>query len=237
MELTKLSNTELLAKCEELGINKCKSKNKGELIDLINSKIQTKKKVELIIKEDDHDHYEEKLPFTKKETENYNRQKDKCIFKTPEEEYEWAKKQKKTCSKCLTEKILSDFNGNTSGTDAFDKNGYRLRRPECKICTKNVSIGKTEAKKKAKELGISYVAPEGTLCEVCNKPPSVGNCMVFDHCHVNNIFRGYCCNSCNRSIGVLGDNVDGLLKVMDYLLKTEKSKIIQNEEGKLIKII
>ena len=84
----------------------------------------------------------------KKETENYNRQKDKCIFKTPEEEYEWAKKQKKTCSKCLTEKILSDFNGNTSGTDAFDKNGYRLRRPECKICTKNVSIGKTEAKKK-----------------------------------------------------------------------------------------
>ena len=71
MELTKLSNTELLAKCEELGINKCKSKNKGELIDLINSKIQTKKKVELIIKEDDHDHYEEKLPFTKKETENY----------------------------------------------------------------------------------------------------------------------------------------------------------------------
>ena len=61
--------------------------------------------------------------------------------------------------------------------------------------------------------------------------------MVFDHCHVNNIFRGYCCNSCNRSIGVLGDNVDGLLKVMNYLLKTEKSKIIQNEEGKLIKII
>jgi sialic acid synthase SpsE len=36
MELTKLSKTELLAKCEELGITKCKSKNKGELIELIN---------------------------------------------------------------------------------------------------------------------------------------------------------------------------------------------------------
>jgi DNA (cytosine-5)-methyltransferase 1 len=54
MELTKLSKTELLAKCEELGIKKCKSKNKCELIDLINNtKTQTKKKVELIIEDDD----------------------------------------------------------------------------------------------------------------------------------------------------------------------------------------
>ena len=198
--------------------------------------VSKKTKIKLIIEEDDN--YNEKTPsFTEKEIKNYDRQKDKCIFKTPEDEYKWAKTQKKTCSKCLTEKILSDFNGNTSGTDAFDKNGYRLRRPECNICTKNVSKGKTEAKKKAKELGISYVAPEGTLCAVCNKPSSSGNCMVFDHCHINNIFRGYCCNSCNRSIGVLGDNVDGLLKAINYLLKTEKSKIIQNEEGELIKII
>jgi len=36
MDLTKLSKPELLEKCEELGITKCKSKNKCELIDLIN---------------------------------------------------------------------------------------------------------------------------------------------------------------------------------------------------------
>jgi DNA adenine methylase len=52
MDLTKLSKTKLLEKCEELSIKKCKSKNKGELIDLINVKIQPKKKVELA-KEDD----------------------------------------------------------------------------------------------------------------------------------------------------------------------------------------
>ena len=40
MDLIKLSKSELLAKCEELGISKCKSKNKSELIDLINSKDQ-----------------------------------------------------------------------------------------------------------------------------------------------------------------------------------------------------
>jgi DNA (cytosine-5)-methyltransferase 1 len=35
MDLTKFSKTELLKKCEELGIKKCKSKNKGKLIELI----------------------------------------------------------------------------------------------------------------------------------------------------------------------------------------------------------
>jgi DNA (cytosine-5)-methyltransferase 1 len=36
MDLTKLSKTKLLEKCEELGITKCKSKNKCKLIELIN---------------------------------------------------------------------------------------------------------------------------------------------------------------------------------------------------------
>ena len=35
MNLTKLLRTELLEKCEELGITKCKSKKKGELVELI----------------------------------------------------------------------------------------------------------------------------------------------------------------------------------------------------------
>jgi DNA (cytosine-5)-methyltransferase 1 len=34
-ELTKLSKKELLEKCEELGITRCKSKNKGDIIELI----------------------------------------------------------------------------------------------------------------------------------------------------------------------------------------------------------
>ena len=58
MDLTKLSKPELLAKCEELGINKCKSKNKGELIEHINQKQTTTqtiplKKIEFIIEDKD----------------------------------------------------------------------------------------------------------------------------------------------------------------------------------------
>lgn len=42
MDLIKLTKKELLNKCNELGIKKCKSKNKVELIKLINNKIKIK---------------------------------------------------------------------------------------------------------------------------------------------------------------------------------------------------
>jgi len=41
MDLTKLLRQELLVKCQELGITKCKSKNKSELIELLSSKQAT----------------------------------------------------------------------------------------------------------------------------------------------------------------------------------------------------
>ena len=50
MDLTKLLKTELLLRCEELGITKCKCKNKNEIIELINNKINNKiKEPEFII--------------------------------------------------------------------------------------------------------------------------------------------------------------------------------------------
>ena len=52
MDISKMSKLELLEKCKELGITKCSSKNKGELIDLINSKTHTKKKAEILIEDD-----------------------------------------------------------------------------------------------------------------------------------------------------------------------------------------
>ena len=44
MDLIKLSKRELLVKCEENGIKKCKSKNKEELINLTKNKPVEKKK-------------------------------------------------------------------------------------------------------------------------------------------------------------------------------------------------
>ena len=52
MELTKLSKKELLVKCDEMGITKCKSKGKEELIKLITpteKKNETKRSYDLYI--------------------------------------------------------------------------------------------------------------------------------------------------------------------------------------------
>ena len=56
MDLSQLSKTELLAKCEEFGFTKCKSKNKYELIEIIHSKNSIEpKNVEVILVNNDYD--------------------------------------------------------------------------------------------------------------------------------------------------------------------------------------
>lgn len=177
------------------------------------------------------------ITFTANERELYSKQKDKSKFKTPEEEYKYALQNEKECSKCRSIKDLTEYAGNTSGSDAFDKNGYRLRRPECKDCTKEADKGKKEAMKLAKELGIPYKAPEGTKCALCGKLPKKGDELVFDHCHKKKAFRGYLHNSCNRALGVLGDDVSGIINCINYLNKHEKKNITQNKNTGDLEII
>ena len=66
MDLIKLSKGELLEKCEKLGITKCKSKNKSEIINILNlnlknTKTNTEKKntIKLIIEEDEDEEEED----------------------------------------------------------------------------------------------------------------------------------------------------------------------------------
>ena len=53
---------------------------------------------------------------------------------------------------------------------------------------------------------------------------------MFDHCHKTNTFRGYLHNSCNRSLGVLGDDNEGILRAFNYVNKYKKKLIIQNKD-------
>ena len=171
--------------------------------------------------------------ITENERQLYIKQKDKANFNSAEEEFEYALGQEKQCSKCGEMKTLTEYGGNTSGRDAFDKSGFRLRRPECKDCNRKANSGKNEAKKLAEKMGIPYKAPHGTKCAICGKPEKKGDGLVFDHCHITNTFRGYLHNSCNRSMGTLGDNVESLLNVVNFLNNTENRIIIQDNNGKM----
>lgn len=154
--------------------------------------------------------------ITSKERSHYIGCKKTLQFPTPEAELAWARTQTKKCSKCHETLSLSYFNGNTSGADAFNRDGYRLRRPECRNCTSIAAAGKSAAAATAKRLGMSTKAPEGTPCELCGDTDSI----VFDHDHDTNTFRGWLCDSCNRSIGGLGDDVSGLVTALNYLIRT-----------------
>ena len=71
-----------------------------------------------------------------------------------------------------------------------------------------------------KHYGISleqYFERLGTNCEVCGKDET----LCYDHCHTTGSFRGTLCRSCNKAIGQLGDNYQGLLKAAQYLKRFE----------------
>jgi hypothetical protein len=53
-------------------------------------------------------------------------------------------------------------------------------------------------------------------CEIC------GSCkrLVFDHDHISMKPRGILCDSCNKGLGLLGDNEDSIQRTLAYLGKT-----------------
>jgi hypothetical protein len=126
MDLTKLTKTELLDKCEELGIKKCKSKNKGELIDLINVKTQSKKKVELIIEEDKE--YNNNDAEDDTETIDENIALCKGLFPVPQ----YLGSKTKYIDYILkyippdVESVLDAFSGSGIVSYNFKKNGYKV---------------------------------------------------------------------------------------------------------------
>jgi hypothetical protein len=50
-------------------------------------------------------------------------------------------------------------------------------------------------------------------CQICGNMEE----LCYDHCHSTMKFRGILCRGCNRSLGQLGDNLDGIKKVVAYL--------------------
>lgn len=165
--------------------------------------------------------------FTKTQSQHYLNYSGKTKFSSLEEEYEWSKTQSKKCNTCGKTLALTEFRVNTSGAQPFNKDGIRYRRGNCLQCGKNQNIGKNNAIKKAKDNGILTKAPKGTTCEICGR----SGVIVFDHDHKTEEFRGFICDPCNRSIGILsvssgGSDIGGLITTLNYMLKYNNIKDI-----------
>ena len=144
-------------------------------------------------------------------------------FKNKEEEDEHARTHTRTCTKCNAEKPLTEFENNTSGRQPFDKHGDRLKRPECRDCSRAAKKGLADAKRAAKKAGIATTPSEHDVCAICNKKGDDRHGLVFDHDHASNKFRGWLCDPCNRSMGGgHGDKLETLTARFAYICRTDK---------------
>ena len=56
-------------------------------------------------------------------------------------------------------------------------------------------------------------------CAICGKPPQ-RKFLEVDHCHRTNYVRGLLCRRCNLGLKEFDDNIERLLKAVEYLRRT-----------------
>mgnify|MGYP002641437606 FL=1 len=105
--------------------------------------------------------------------------------------------------------------------------GYRNQCYNCKTTdnsTASIKYSKLahQAKKRYDCTAQEYTERMLTsnVCEICGKTAEeTKDSLCYDHDHSTMEFRGVLCRGCNRSLGQLGDNLEGIIKVVKYLEK------------------
>ena len=106
------------------------------------------------------------------------------------------------CIYCKEEKSFSEYSVKPDRKDKLDT--------RCKSCMRKQGRLRSKLKK--------YSPPKPDVCECCGKVPRY---WVIDHDHETDKFRGHVCKSCNNAIGLLGDNLKGVMKAVKYLEKQD----------------
>jgi hypothetical protein len=130
-----------------------------------------------------------------------------------------------TCLRCGKTKTWNDMTKNVRS--------HGGRRKQCKVCSNEVArirydsnFEKYQDENRRRYLKRKYgitqeeylvlVEAHDGRCAICHQPPNKGS-LVVDHCHDSGKVRGLLCISCNRSIGGLGDSVEGVMRAVRYL--------------------
>ncbi len=68
----------------------------------------------------------------------------------------------------------------------------------------------------------AMLATQKGVCALCGKDGGKRGLSV-DHDHDTGGIRGLLCTRCNVALGVIGDNIEGVQKVMEYLRKPQRN--------------
>ena len=127
------------------------------------------------------------------------------------------------CVTCNVEKSYSEFRRNNL------KRNDLTPRPDCIKCEgKNRKVMVEIIKR-------GDVPPKPDACELCGSKEK----LFLDHCHVNEEFRGWFCNRCNRAIAAFEDTAEGLMRAAIILQQKEREmhKRIKARSSKTLEFI
>ena len=125
----------------------------------------------------------------------------------------------KICSRCRRNLEVINFT-----RSKCEKDGLQRWCRECR----RIHVQKTTKERREYRLlhvyGISLDAynkmlvNQGGKCACCGRSDPGGHgAFHVDHCHETREVRGLLCTSCNTGIGLLGDNLNSLLRAVRYL--------------------
>ena len=132
----------------------------------------------------------------------------------------------KTCSRCKIQKSLNEF-----GTNKLKKDGKKYI---CKQCESEKYLDSSKAKQSARDRWLKFkydidsqqydllLKEQNGVCAICHNKEEKCRLPV-DHCHTTGKVRGLLCHRCNRSIGLLGEDVGILENAIKYLQKSVAS--------------
>jgi len=130
----------------------------------------------------------------------------------------------KYCKSCDTTKPIDDF--------YLRNKTSMVRHSTCKECDKKrvkenhdpVAYRNAELQRRYGITQQDYevmIAEQNNQCAICNTTEPGGRhnrgYFVVDHCHTTGKVRKLLCNNCNTALGLVGDNVDTLHKMINYL--------------------
>lgn len=134
-----------------------------------------------------------------------------------------ASKSRKYCSKPCSFQAIRAANHNCSrcGGPRGQEHGTRCKRCRGEEAAERRPFRRCSAKDTwlRHRYGITeadfneMLELQGGKCALCRR----GNARNTDHDHLTGEVRGLLCSPCNTALGVLGDNVDGLLRAIEYL--------------------
>lgn len=149
------------------------------------------------------------------------KQRGKAFTPIKERKNNYAVDGMKNCPMCDQSKSTGSFHNNKSTADGlctyckpcssqYEKDRWHLRKPvsQARYYKQTYNLTPTDVE--------SLLASQGGVCAICSEEPKRA---VVDHCHDSGKVRGILCDTCNRSLGLLKDNVEVLMSAAAYLIQ------------------